>query len=270
MRTLLDLVDLKALALFAVICIPIEQLLPMHRRGILRKGWTTDIAYLLVNGLFVRIGLALTVAGLVFAAAAFIPHAVPAFIQAQPLWLQIIAATLIGDFCLYWAHRALHTNPLLWRFHSIHHAVEELDWAAAYHAHPIDDVILSAAALGSVSILGFSTAAIVAYLVIYSYMSVVVHVNTRLQIGPLRWFLGSPEFHHWHHSNEHDARDRNFASIISFWDVAFGTVFLPRNRIPQSYGIDDFMPQGYVDQLIQPFRRKTAEPAATAAIVTAR
>ncbi len=270
MRTLLDLFDLKALLLFAVICVPIEQLLPMHRRGLLRKGWATDLAYLLVNGFFVRFGLALVVTGLVFATAALVPRAVPAFIQARPFWMQVVAATLIGDFCLYWAHRALHTNKFLWRFHSIHHAVEELDWAAAYHAHPIDDVILSGAALGSISILGFSTAAIVAYLVIYSYMSVAVHVNTRLRTGPLRWIFGSPEFHHWHHSNERDARDRNFASIISFWDVAFGTVFLPRNRIPVSYGIDDFMPAGYVDQLIQPFRPKSAEPDAAAAIVTAR
>ncbi|MEI9932972.1 MAG: sterol desaturase family protein [Rhizomicrobium sp.] len=263
------LVDWQGLLLFAAVCVPVELLLPMHRRGLVRKGWTTDAFYLVVNGLFVRLGLSVLLITLVAALKALVPHGLPAFIAAQPLWLQIAGAVLIGDFALYWAHRALHTNRLLWRFHAIHHAIEELDWVAAYHAHPIDDVVLAGASIGSVTVLGFSPEAIAGYVAIYSYMSAAVHVNTRLKTGPLRWVFGSPEFHHWHHSNERDARDHNFASIISFWDVLFGTVFLPRNRVPQVYGISDPMPSGYVDQLIHPFRRKAAESAGTAAIAPA-
>jgi len=112
--------------------------------------------------------------------------------------------------------------------------------------------------------IGFSSPAVAAYIAVYTAVSVAVHVNTRLQIGPLRWFFGSPEFHHWHHSNEADARDRNFASIISFWDVAFGTVFLPKGRVPKIYGTSDPIPAGYVDQLIYPFRGKRPEGALSA------
>ncbi|HTT98577.1 MAG TPA: hypothetical protein VMF58_11050, partial [Rhizomicrobium sp.] len=71
--------------------------------------------------------------------------------------------------------------------------------------------------------------------------------------GPFKWLLGSPEFHHWYHSNEHAARDRNFAAIFSLWDVAFGTVFLPGDA-PRVYGIDEPVPPGYADQLLHPFR----------------
>jgi sterol desaturase/sphingolipid hydroxylase (fatty acid hydroxylase superfamily) len=48
----------------------------------------------------------------------------------QPLWLQIIEILLITDFVQYWAHRAFHRIPFLWKFHAIHHSAERMDWLA--------------------------------------------------------------------------------------------------------------------------------------------
>jgi sterol desaturase/sphingolipid hydroxylase (fatty acid hydroxylase superfamily) len=73
--------------------------------------------------------------------------------------------------------------------------------------------------------------------------------------GPLRWFLVSPEFHHWHHSAEREAYDKNFASLVASWDVVFGTVHLPRGREPQHYGIEDRVPRSWPQRMIHPFRR---------------
>jgi sterol desaturase/sphingolipid hydroxylase (fatty acid hydroxylase superfamily) len=44
------------------------------------------------------------------------------------------------DFLIYWAHRLQHAVLLLWRFHSIHHSAEHLDWLAAHREHPLDTV----------------------------------------------------------------------------------------------------------------------------------
>lgn len=257
---LTQLIDWQHLLIFAAICVPLERLLPLHSLPILRKGWKADIAYLLVNGLLVRLGLAFVLLAVASAASLLMPQALTAAIAAQPLWLQIIEAILIGDFCLYWAHRALHANRILWRLHSIHHSVEELDWVAACHAHPIDDVILAGAAICSICVLGFSPLALAAYLGVYTWISFAVHLNTRITIGPLRWVIGSPEFHHWHHSNESDARDRNFASIVPLWDIMFGTMFLPKGRVPKIYGTDDAAPSGYANQLLHPFIRRVKRP----------
>ena len=254
LQALEQLIDWQALLCFAAASMAVEFLLPLHRRPFLRAGLTTDALYLFVNSLLVRLGLILLLALLVAAARVFVPQAATTAIAGQPLWLQIPEAILVGDFCLYWAHRALHRNAYLWRVHAIHHAVKELDWLAAYHMHPLDEIVLSGAAFGSVCMLGFSPAAIGIYAIIYAVVSVAVHLNTRMTTGPLRWLIGSPEFHHWHHSNEREAKDRNFASIISLWDVLFGTVFLPRDRMPVVYGIDEPVPPGYVDQVFHPFR----------------
>jgi sterol desaturase/sphingolipid hydroxylase (fatty acid hydroxylase superfamily) len=66
----------------------------------------------------------------------------------------------------------------------------------------------------------------------------------------------SPEFHHWHHSAERDAHDRNFASLVASWDVLFGTVFLPKGRQPLHYGIDEHVPAGWIGRFFHPFRAR--------------
>lgn len=261
MQIVEQLIAWKMLLCVAVGSVAIEFLLPLYKRP-LRAGLATDAAYVVVNTLIVRLGLIALLALLGAFARSFMPGALTAAVSAQPLWLQIPESIAIGDFCLYWAHRALHQNPYLWRVHAIHHAVKELDWLASYHAHPLDEIVLTGAALGAVCLLGFSPVAIGVYLLVYSYIAVAVHLNTRVTIGPLKWVIGSPEFHHWHHSNEADARDRNFAAIIPLWDVLFGTIFLPR-RAPRAYGIDEDMPPGYVDQTFHPFRRRARSAPVT-------
>jgi sterol desaturase/sphingolipid hydroxylase (fatty acid hydroxylase superfamily) len=242
----------QAPVLAALIFIPLERVWPWRRQRVLRPGWTADLAYASLNGLFIWIGISAVLVAATAAQRFLLPSA--AFLSRQPLWLQTIGALLVGDFCLYWAHRALHQSSVLWRFHAIHHAIEELDWAAAYHSHPVDAVILKGAAVGSVVALGFSPVAIGIYMVTYGCVSFVVHSNIRITAGPLRWIVSSSAFHRWHHSNEPEARDRNFAAIVSLWDFIFRTAFLPAGRMPRVYGIDASMPLAYADQLLNPFR----------------
>jgi sterol desaturase/sphingolipid hydroxylase (fatty acid hydroxylase superfamily) len=61
----------------------------------------------------------------------------------------------------------------------------------------------------------------------------------------LRWLLASPEFHHWHHSNHREARNKNFAGQVPVLDYIFGTLHLPRGRKPTKYGLDQPIPQTY-------------------------
>lgn len=253
------LLGLQPLLIYAMVCVPIERVAPLRRRAALRSGWRTDVAYMLINGLFVRLAVFFPVLLATHLFRAILPTVAIAAVSGQRLWLQIIEAILIGDLALYWAHRALHANPYLWRFHAVHHAIKEVDWVAAYHSHPIDSVVLVGAGLTATTAVGLSSVAISGYLLVFGVMSVAVDLNTRLQIAPLRWVLGSPEFHHWHHSNDGDIRDRNFASIIAFWDLIFGTAYLPRNLMPQVYGINDNMPGSYVGQLFYPFGRRSSD-----------
>ena len=59
-----------------------------------------------------------------------------------PLWCQLIMALIIGQFGEYWAHRAMHEFPFLWRFHAVHHSPERLYFLNAARFHPMDVTLL--------------------------------------------------------------------------------------------------------------------------------
>ena len=125
-----------------------------------------------------------------------------------------------------------------------------------------------------VATLGFSEWAILIYVVFYQCQTVFIHANVRIGFGPLRFLFASPEFHHWHHTSDREARDRNFAAQLSFLDALFRTLHMPKGQMPASYGLDRPMPQHYVRQLLYPFtgyrifRSTPATPAQAETIQT--
>ena len=175
-------------------------------------------------------------------------------VAGQPYWLQIVEVVLVADLGLYFAHRMVHAIPLLWRFHQIHHSNEELDWLAAFRVHPVDQIATKGLALVPVFALGFSDAAIAVFALLSQWHAILLHSNISIGFGPLRWLIASPNFHHWHHSKEVAARDKNFAGQLSLLDVLFGTAHMPHGQVPSQYGIDDPLPSTYVTQLLHPFK----------------
>lgn len=256
-----DLIDFKAVLVIALIFIPLEQLLPLHgEQSATRRHWLNDVFYLLFNGIVIKAGMLLVVGVAMLIVQRFVPEALTATVQSQPLWLQAIEALLIADIGFYLAHRAFHAVPFLWRFHAIHHSIEEMDWLAAHRVHPVDQILTKSASFLPLFALGFSGEAVLIYVLIYQWQSVFIHSNTRIRFGPLKWLIASPQFHHWHHANERQAFDKNFAAQLPLLDLIGGTLFMPQ-RMPERYGVDEPVPQLYHQQLIYPFVAG-AEPAA--------
>ena len=173
---------------------------------------------------------------------------------------------MLADTGFYLAHRAFHAVPFLWRFHSIHHSIEEMDWLAAHRVHPVDQILTKSASFLPVFALDFSSTAILIFTLVYQWQSLFIHSNTRIKVGPLKWLLASPQFHHWHHANEREAWDKNFAGQLPLLDMLGGTLFMP-DRMPQKYGTDDPVPPLYHQQLAYPFVGSTerlVQPASLA------
>lgn len=259
-----DLIDLKAILIIALIFIPLERLLPLHEeQPLTRRHWLNDLVYLLVNGIVIKIGLLVVVGTAMLVLRRFIPAELTQAVQSQPIWLQAIEVVILADTGFYLAHRAFHAVPFLWRFHSIHHSIEEMDWLAAHRVHPIDQILTKSASFLPVFALGFSSPAILIFTLLYQWQSLFIHSNTRIKFGPLKWLLASPQFHHWHHANERQAYDKNFAGQLPLLDMLGGTLFMP-DRMPEKYGTDDPVPSLYHQQLAYPFVG-SAEPLAPAA-----
>ncbi|KAK0038738.1 sterol desaturase family protein [Biomphalaria pfeifferi] len=71
---------------------------------------------------------------------------------------------------------------------------------------------------------GIADAALLGYGVIETLQATLIHANVRFKFGPLRYWLVTPQFHHWHHSDEDAAIDKNFAVHLPIWDWLFGSI----------------------------------------------
>jgi hypothetical protein len=80
-----------------------------------------------------------------------------------------------------------------------------------------------------------------------------LHANVRWRWRPLHRIVITPEFHHWHHANEADARNTNYSVFLPLWDIVFGTYSMPNSKRPLRYGVSDPMPTTMLGQFHYPF-----------------
>ena len=51
-----------------------------------------------------------------------------------------------------------------------------------------------------------------------------------------------------------DAINSNYSVFLPLWDIAFGTWFMPPDRRPAIYGVDEHVPSTMAAQMVYPFR----------------
>ncbi len=249
----IDREGLGAVIALFVIVVPFEKLFPRHRQPIRRKLWRTDIAYGLAQPLLIVPGIVVAViVGLL--SFAWLPGlAIRPLVGMLPEWGRYAAGFLLFDATFYWAHRWSHEVPFLWRFHSIHHSTEHLDWVSGLRAHPLDGAILAPPIIFLIAA-GFEAEYAGVLAVIQIVTGLFLHANVRWR---WKWFhrlVITPEFHHWHHTNEPEAISTNHSAFLPLWDTLFGTYHMPEDRRPSVYGVDEAVPETMLGQLRYPFR----------------
>lgn len=182
-------------------------------------------------------------------------------IATQPKWIQIIAALLVADFAGYWIHRTFHTSRG-WKFHAIHHSSKHLDWLAATRLHPINAFGNRIGQALSIVVLGFPPTVLAGWVTLLTMWDLLIHANVNWTWGPLRFFFASPVFHRWHHTLEQEAQDKNFSGMFPFWDVIFGTFYMPKGKIPLEFGVSEPVPEHFFGQIMYPFTAAANPPAA--------
>ena len=180
-------------------------------------------------------------------------------LAALPAAPQVVLFLLVFDFSLYWNHRLFHSGRW-WKYHSVHHAPEIVDWLSAIRVHPVNEILGNILSLLPVLALGFNPELVAPFGVVAGFYALVVHADLDWDFGPFRHVIASPAFHRWHHSKNVEAWDKNFGALFPVWDVIFGTFYLPRGLRAENFGIHDPMPVSLWGQLAQPFRR--TRPAA--------
>jgi len=170
----------------------------------------------------------------------------------QPLLVQGMEVFVLGDFLGYWQHRMFHRRAL-WRFHAIHHSSTELDWLSSVRLHPVNDALSRLMVALPLVFAGFNTSVVAFYAPFTTFYAILVHANVSWDYGPLRFVFASPSFHRWHHTSADEGQDKNFAGALPFWDLLFGTFYMPR-RQPIVFGTKERIRENLLAHLIFPFR----------------
>jgi sterol desaturase/sphingolipid hydroxylase (fatty acid hydroxylase superfamily) len=242
----------------SLIFIFIEKLFALRKQQpVFRPEWQTDFHHFIVNHMVV---------GFILLATNLLVHkffgwavkdGLQQVVSELPFFVALFFIVLVADLVQYWTHRAYHEVPLLWRLHAVHHSTKHLDWIAGSRQHILELIITRTLVLAPIYVLGFSKEVIDAYIVIVGFQAVFNHANVSISLGPLRTVIVTPNFHHWHHSQDNEAIDRNYAAHFAFLDHLFGTAVKSDRKWPEHYGVvGDYVPNGFFKQLKFPFTWK--------------
>ena len=166
------------------------------------------------------------------------------FSYSQIVFLYTITLFLVSDFTRYWLHRFLHTIPILWEFHKVHHSAKVLTPITFYRVHPVENFLFGlrySLSIGFVTgiFIYFFGAMIDIYTVVgvnvFLFVFSIFGANLRHSHVPFSYFafiekwLMSPKQHQIHHSRKHF--DKNYGGFVSIWDRMFGSLQLS-NEVP--------------------------------------
>lgn len=183
-----------------------------------------------------------------------------------PVPLTVIAAFLLSDFLNWFHHWVRHKVTAFWHFHVIHHSQREMNLFTDLRVHSVEYLIAQAVMFVPLFMFPLSHPTIMGYGAVMIWYTRLIHANIRLNFGPLRFILVSPQFHRIHHSIEPRHRDRNFGVILTVWDRLFGTLYPHYDEYPAT-GVEGVNLQpparlsarqwtmSFVEQFLYPFRQ---------------
>lgn len=255
------------LIFLASIFIPLERRFPVHAKNNSRHDTGLNLTYYFINGLLSKMFIITPLSILVILLHGVFPNAFYFYMAQIPTFARLPIALIVGEVGAYWGHRWSHRNPILWRFHVIHHSAERLDWLVNTRAHPLDMAFGRLTGLVPVYVFGLAQPTANAIdpvpmllVIMGTVWSYVVHSNIRWRSTILESLVTTPAFHHWHHTNDGaDFLNKNFAPMFPVVDRIFGTHYLPEKDWPQRYGTDTFVSKRLKRQLLDPILPNRAE-----------
>lgn len=170
----------------------------------------------------------------------------------------IVISFFVLDFFGGWAvHITEHKLKLLWRFHVVHHADNNVDVTTGLRHHPIESMLRGGFFFMGIFLSGAPMYAVMIYQTILVLFTAFTHANISLPRAmdkALSWVFVSPNMHKVHHHWQQPYTDSNYGAVLSIWDRLFGTYEeLEPSQI--KYGLDRYYPNEQDENFIMLMRK---------------
>ncbi len=181
-------------------------------------------------------------------------------IASFPDSVQLVLIFLVTDFIQWNIHRLLHSVPFLWKFHKVHHSVQEMGFAAHLRYHWMESVVYKSLQFIPLAMIGFSVENL---FMVYLFQIIIGHLNhsnVKLTYGPLKYILNNPVMHIWHHAKNIPAglKGVNYGITLSIWDYLLKTNYIPSDGKDIELGFNsvELYPPNFIQQTVFPFSDK--------------
>jgi sterol desaturase/sphingolipid hydroxylase (fatty acid hydroxylase superfamily) len=166
------------------------------------------------------------------------------WVHANTLGIVIISILVLDFFGGWLAHITEHKIYLLWRFHIVHHADNNVDVTTGLRHHPIESVLRGLFFFMGIFVSGSPVYAVMIYQTVLILSTAFTHANISLPRwfdSSLSYFFVSPNMHKVHHHWQQPYTDSNYGAVFSIWDRLLGT-FKKLDAKQIRYGLDRYYP----------------------------
>ncbi len=182
-------------------------------------------------------------------------------IQNLALFWYFLIGFVVRDFIQWWVHRLLHRSSFLWRFHKVHHSVQEMGFAAHLRYHWVETIVYRSIEYIPLALLGIG---LKDFFIIHIFTLAIGHFNHsnfKINMGILKYIFNNPQMHIWHHAKDLPSEKKygvNFGLSLSLWDYIFKTNYIPfkGQDIPLGFKNIDKYPKSFIKQNIFAFSSK--------------
>lgn len=174
----------------------------------------------------------------------------------------VVISFLALDFFGGWlAHITEHRVFLLWKFHVVHHADNNVDVTTGLRHHPIESVLRGVFFFAGIFVSGAPMYAVMIFQTLLILSAAFTHANINLPRWldlSLSYIFVSPNMHKVHHHWKQPYTDSNYGAVLSIWDRLLGTY---RNLDAKEihYGLDRYYPnekdEDFATLMKKPFGR---------------